>query len=128
MLSTGSVPTFLWAGSREMDQRLAAKGLMTDEELDKALAQLEETHENARRELESLSQRRERIVELERDRDALLESYVGMVPEALDSLTPQERHQIYKVLRLRVVAGPNGEVEASGAFGDLAVCTSKTWR
>jgi hypothetical protein len=122
------VPTFLWAGSREMDQRLAAKGLMTDEELDKALVELDETHETARRELQSLAQRREKIIELERDRDALLDSYVGMVPEALDSLTPQERHQIYKVLRLRVVAGPNGEVEASGAFGDLAVRTSETWR
>jgi hypothetical protein len=109
-------------------QRLAAKGLMTDEELDRTLAELEETHKLARRELKSLSQRREKIVELERDRDALLESYVSMVPEAMDSLTPQERHQIYKVLRLRVVAGTDGRVEASGAFGDLAVCTSETWR
>jgi hypothetical protein len=90
--------------------------------------ELDETHETARRELQSLAQRREKIIELERDRDALLESYVGMVPEALDSLTPQERHQIYKVLRLRVVAGTNGRVEVSGAFGDLAVCTSETWR
>ena len=109
-------------------QRLAAKGLMTDEELDRALAELEQTHGTARRELESLSQRREKIVELERDRNALLESYVGMVPEALDSLTPQGRHQIYKMLRLRVVAGTHGRVEASGAFGDLAVRTSETWR
>ena len=40
-------------------QRLAAKGLMTDDELDKALVELDETHETARRELQSLAQRRE---------------------------------------------------------------------
>ena len=52
-------------------QRLAAKGLMTDEELDKALVELDETHETARRELQSLAQRREKIIELERDRGIL---------------------------------------------------------
>ncbi len=35
-------------------QRLAAKGLMTEEELDKALAELDETHETARRGLHPL--------------------------------------------------------------------------
>ena len=109
-------------------QRLTAKGLMTDEELNTALAELEETQDTARRELESLSQRREKIVELEHDKDALLESYAGMVPEALDRLTPEQRHQIYKKLRLRVVARPSTEIEVTGPFGDLAVCTSETWR
>jgi hypothetical protein len=31
------------------------------------------------------------------------ECCAGMVPEALEALTPQERHGIYKTLRLRVV-------------------------
>jgi hypothetical protein len=43
----------------------------------RALAELEETHETARRNLESLSQRREKIVELEREKDALLDSYAA---------------------------------------------------
>jgi hypothetical protein len=29
---------------------------------------------------------------LERDKDALLEYYVEMTPEALENLTPEERH------------------------------------
>lgn len=107
-------------------QRLAAKGLMTDGELSRALAELEETHETARRNLQSLSQRREKIVELERDKDALLDSYAGMVPEALDSLTPEERHQIYKMLRLRVIAGADTRIEATGAFSDVSICTPET--
>src|SRR5918994_1980530 len=100
-------------------QRLAAKGLMTDEELDGALVELEETYETARRELETLSHRRDKMVELERDKEALLESYAGMVPEALDGLAPEERHQIYKMLRLRVVANVDARIEAAGTFGDL---------
>jgi flagellar motility protein MotE (MotC chaperone) len=99
---------------------------MTDRELNRALAELEETHETARRNLESLSQRREKIVELERDKDVLLDSYAGMVPEALDTLTPEERHQIYKMLRLRVVARADAKIEATGAFSDLSICTPET--
>ena len=107
-------------------QRLAAKGLMTDEELDGALVELEETYETARQELETLSHRRDKMVELERDKEALLESYAGMVPEALDGLAPEERHQIYKMLRLRVVANVDASIEAAGTFGGLGVCTPET--
>jgi len=41
-----------------------------------------------------------------------------MVPEALDSLAPEERHHLYKPLRLRLIAGPDGSVEVNGALGD----------
>jgi site-specific DNA recombinase len=49
-------------------QRLAAKGLMTDEELDNALVELDQTYETARRELEALCYRQDKMVELERDK------------------------------------------------------------
>jgi hypothetical protein len=107
-------------------QRLAAKGLMTDEELDSALVELDQTYETARRELEVLCHRRDKMVELERDKEALLESYAGIVPEALDGLAPEERHQIYKMLRLRVVADVDASIEVTGAFGGLVVCTPET--
>ncbi len=94
--------------------RLAAKGRMTDEDLDTELADLEETRRVAERELETLRSYRERIERLERDKDTLLESYVAMVPEALDSLTPEERHHIYKMLRLDVSVNADGEIEVAG--------------
>ena len=94
--------------------RLAAKGRMTDEDLDTELAELEETRRTAERELERLRSYRERIERLERDKDTLLESYVSMVPEALDSLTPEERHHIYKMLRLDVSVNADGEIEVAG--------------
>jgi hypothetical protein len=78
--------------------------------------ELENTRSRATRELEELRNRRERIEGLDRDKNALLESYAGMVPQALDSLTPQERHQIYKMLRVQVTVGPDGRVEVTGAL------------
>src|SRR5918994_2688705 len=51
--------------------RLAAKGRLTDEELDEALAELEDIRETAEKELRARSTRREVLENLERDREAL---------------------------------------------------------
>jgi multidrug resistance efflux pump len=64
-------------------QRLAAKGRLTDEELDEALAELEETRATAKRELEALACRRKRLEQLEREKDVLLENYAALAPEVL---------------------------------------------
>jgi len=101
--------------------RLAAKGRITDEELDEALAELEESREVAERELAAVRARREVVENLARDRDALLESYARMVPDELERLTPEERHQVYKMLHLRVLAHRDGTLEVSGVFGDSFV-------
>jgi hypothetical protein len=46
-----------------------------------------------------------------------------MVPEALDALEPEERHQVYKMLKLRVAVGTDGSIEVKGTLGDgLDVC------
>jgi hypothetical protein len=83
------------------------------------LAALEETREVTRRELVALKERRERIEDLERDTETLLEHYARMVPEALDNLTPEERHRIYKMLRLNAIMYRDGRVEITGAFTRL---------
>ena len=98
--------------------RFAAKGHMTDEELDEALADLEETRTTAEEELAALRGRKEALEELERDRDALLESYARMTPEALDSLTPEERRQVYGMLRLKVEVDADGRMEARGILSE----------
>src|SRR5215207_7633472 len=94
--------------------RFAAKGHMTDEELDEALAELEETRMTAEEELAAIRGRKEILKELERDRDALLESYAEMTPEALDALTPEKRRQVYGMLRLRAEVAADGTMEAQG--------------
>ncbi len=98
--------------------RLAARGSITDRELDAELAELEETRTTAEHELATLQNRREAIEALERDRDALLEHYAALAPEALESLTPEERHHLYRMLRLEVVVRPDTDLEVSGVFGE----------
>jgi hypothetical protein len=56
---------------------------------------------------------RERVEELERDRDDVIESYAGMLPDALDALSGEERRRLYGMLRLEVAPAPNG-LEVTG--------------
>src|SRR5829696_3298580 len=67
-------------------QEIAAKCLMTLDELGARLDQIENTRATALRELAAIEDRRERVEELERDRKALLEAYAGATPEILEGL------------------------------------------
>ncbi|HEX8260371.1 MAG TPA: recombinase family protein [Rubrobacteraceae bacterium] len=108
-------------------QEMAADDLITFDELRSKLSELDSVRATAEEELEALRNYEERVVRLEKNRDTLLASLMGMVPEALDKLTPEERCQVYKMLKLRVSAYPDGSLEVSGAFGeDLGVCEMKT--
>ena len=96
---------------------MAAEGLITFDELRAKLADLEETREFVRNELEALEASQARLRDLERNADTILERYVDMVPDALSKLAPEERHRIYKMLRLVVTVHPEGILEVSGVFG-----------
>jgi site-specific DNA recombinase len=98
--------------------RFAAKGHMTDEELDEALAELEETRVTAEEELATIRGRKEILEKLEQDRDALLESYAQMTPEGLDALTPEQRRQVYGMLQLRIEVAADGTMEAQGILSE----------
>ncbi len=69
--------------------------------------------------------RRERVEQVKRDRDTLLDSRANMAQVVFKALTPQERHQLYKMGRLEVLAEADGSIEV---FGPLVVspevCTS----
>jgi hypothetical protein len=116
--------------------RLAAKGHMSDDDLAEALAELDETRATAERELKAIRGRKVALEELERDRDALLESYAGMMPEALDSLAREERSQIYGMLRLKVDVFADGTMQARGVLSvvpsvcenGLASAYTTSWR
>jgi flagellar motility protein MotE (MotC chaperone) len=108
-------------------QDMAAEGLITLDELRTKLAGLEDTRTTAERELKALRSRQEKLEALEQDKEAVLETYAQMAPEALDSLTPEERHQFYRMLKLRVVVEPGGRAQVSGAFNtDQGICTLET--
>jgi hypothetical protein len=104
--------------SAYQDQQVA--GLMSVEELGSKLKDLDNTRRIAERELGALKDHRRRVQDLEQDRDALLESMAEMVPEALDSLTGEEKSRVYRMLRLEVTPTTEG-YDVSGA-----ICTSVT--
>ena len=52
---------------------------------------------------------------MERDRNAVLDSYVTSAPEALDSLTSEERRNLYEMLKLKVWLARSGDLEVEMA-------------
>jgi acyl transferase domain-containing protein len=103
---------------REKYQEMYAADTMTLKELSSRLDALEETRETARRELAELASWREGVQTLERDKNLLLASYATRVPEALDSLLPEERRTVYSMLGARVEALPDKNLRIRGAFGE----------
>jgi DNA repair exonuclease SbcCD ATPase subunit len=96
--------------------RHAARGKMSDAELDEELAALEEMRRMAEAELRKVEARMETVAQLERDLDSMQERYANMSAEALDSLTSEERHQLYGMLGLRATITMDGTLEVSGTF------------
>jgi site-specific DNA recombinase len=111
---------------RARAQDLAVEGLLSPDELRTKLAVLEETRNAAKRELEALKSRKEEVEELERDRDALLESYAGMVPEGLETFGPEERRWVYKLIRLNVFADADGNLSGAWMFTRASVIQEHT--
>lgn len=64
---------------------------------------------SAREEVERLKARRRMIEAAQHDVETLIESYAEAVPEELDDLTPEDRHQIYRMLGLSRVRLDNTE-------------------
>jgi len=108
-------------------QDMAAEGLITFEELREKLDALEETREVAERELEAAGKRRDRVEQLERDKDALLEQYACLTPDVVDTASPEDRRRVYEMLRLRIIAQPDGRIEANGEYiGVPGIRTTET--
>jgi site-specific DNA recombinase len=106
-------------------QHAYAEDAISLDDLKARLAELEELRQLAQGELERLRHYEEEIAHLERDKDAVLESYAGASVEALDSLTPEQRHNLYRSLRIEVLVHADGTTEI--VLGDLLsyeeVCT-----
>jgi hypothetical protein len=112
-----------------LDQQ--AEGIISMGELKAKLATLEATRKTAQRELEALSQRREKIEQLKRDAEALMERYCFEAREGLDLYTPQDKHDAYKALGINVIGHPDGTTELVGSAlleADTIVCTAETTR
>ncbi len=96
-----------------LDQQ--AEGIMSMSELKGKLAALDERRTVTERELEKLTHHQERVAELERDAEALMELYTYQAREGLDLYTPQDRHDAYKAPGIKVIAHPDGSTELTGS-------------
>ena len=68
------------------------------EELRIKITEIDNSRRAAERELEALQNPKELMGELEADRDALVDSPADVARDALNSLAPEERHHVYKML------------------------------
>ncbi|CAA9456028.1 MAG: hypothetical protein AVDCRST_MAG01-01-5225 [uncultured Rubrobacteraceae bacterium] len=67
----------------------------------------------------------EEAEELERDRDALLAGYAGLVPRGLDAFEPEDRRWTYGRIRLKVFGHSDCTIVATWAFGQDASVISE---
>ena len=63
-----------------------------------------------------MQRKKVRVERLEQGKETLLESYAKMAPEVLEVLSAEERHRLYRMLRLRVLANPDRDIEVTGAL------------
>ena len=116
-------------GLRASYQEQAARGLMTLDELAARLSELEDARKTARAELDAAKGRAGELEQLERDKDALLDSYEAVSPDALDALGPEQRNRFYTIAGLKAWMNPDKSVdlELSGArIGDFFVGNRET--
>ena len=101
-------------------QEMAAEGLIQFEELRTRLSALEDARGVAEQELRVLRHRTEHQELSERDKDTLLSSYAGSVPEDIDALDPEERHRVYRMIRMEAYLAPDGSFELGGDVIDFS--------
>jgi hypothetical protein len=111
---------------RSRYQEMAADGLINFDELRERLARIEDERVDTEHALEAIQRRAEHLERLEQNRNVLLEEYAGAAPEALDAPPPEDRHRIYKIMRLRAALAPSGDLEMSGDVMPASVCRTET--
>jgi hypothetical protein len=58
------------------------------------------------------------LEELERSAEDLVRQYAAIVPESLDAISPEEKHQIYKTLKMKVLVNVEGTVVLETVSGE----------
>ncbi|HVF02289.1 MAG TPA: zinc ribbon domain-containing protein [Rubrobacteraceae bacterium] len=91
---------------------LRLEGDISTEQFRVKSAALQEAKEAAATNLTAARSRRSRRKDFERDKEALLEYHARLVPEDLEHLTSEQRRTLYRMMRLTVLATPDGELIA----------------
>jgi site-specific DNA recombinase len=111
---------------RSRYQEMAAAGLIDFDELRECLSGIEDERGDTERALEATQRRAEHLERLEQNRKVLLDEYAGAVPKVLGALPPEERHGVYRIMRLRAALAPSGDLEMSGNVMPASLCRTET--
>ena len=87
-------------------------GDITTEQFRAKRAELEEARGAAESQLEAARSHLARLDDIERSKDTLVSHYASLVPQALTELSPEEKNQIYKMMRFHVLAQRDGTLIA----------------
>jgi len=87
-----------------------ARGLMTLDELDSNLAEIEERKATHERELEKVQITQQKIAAIEASGEATLEALEAYSEKGLRNLTPEERNGLYRRFKVEAVGYPSGSV------------------
>ena len=88
---------------------------MTLEELATRIEKLDDARKVAEAEITALQRSQKRTEELKEDREAVLAYPTDLVPQALDSLTGEERNRLYRMLHIEITPTSEG-FNATGVF------------
>jgi hypothetical protein len=83
---------------------------------ERRLAQIRLTRKTAEGELARIEAKADHVEQLERNKEALLNHYARIVPGQLDTLEPEERNRVYKMLGLTVSAHVDGSLVLTWAL------------
>jgi len=103
-------------------QHAYAEGAINLEDLKTRKAEVEAACRLARTELADAKARSERLRALETDVEAVVTLYSKMVPQSLDTITPEERNRLYRMLGVGVEVHPDGTLEVGGG---IRVCNER---
>jgi len=87
-------------------------GDITTEQFRAKSAKLEEARAATEGQLEAARSRLTRLKDIEQSKDALVSHYTTLVPQELTELSSEEKNQIYKMMRLSILAQPDGTLIA----------------
>lgn len=100
-----------------LDQQ--AEGLISMEKLREKLADLDAQKKTLELELSKVADGQERIREMEELRDLMLEAMTEVGKDALEDMTPEDRHAQYRGLRLRAKVDRYGTIHLEWAFQEV---------
>ena len=105
---------------RRRYQEMAAEGLIDFDELREKLFELDEQKKLAEREIDALQEKEQRLDQMRRDKDDLLNDLVAMTPRLIDELPSEEKLRVYEMLGLRVTSEEDGTLEITGDLAGLS--------